>query len=106
MHVRQEAVQANLQQHDERSAHILPDFGFLVGRQCKQVLRRIARRRGQISMHLCVLCTVRDTSYGHGKLTITAAQHLNYTVRNEYEVKTVIYHITFLCGINTLVPRC
>lgn len=52
MHVWQETVQANFQQHDESSAHILPHFWFLVCRQCKQVLQRIERQQGQMfSLH-------------------------------------------------------
>lgn len=39
VHVGQEAVQANFQEHDERPAHVLSHLGLLVCRQSKQVLR-------------------------------------------------------------------
>lgn len=34
-HVWQEAVHADLQQHDQSSAHVLPHLWLLVCRQCK-----------------------------------------------------------------------
>lgn len=49
VHVGQEAVQANFQKHDERSAHVLSHLGLLVRRQSEQVLRGgrgAAKRQG------------------------------------------------------------
>lgn len=41
MHVRQETVHADFQQHDQSSAHVLPHFWLLVCRQRKQVLQQV-----------------------------------------------------------------
>lgn len=38
VHVRDEAVDADLQQHDQRPAHVLADLAVLVARQRKQTL--------------------------------------------------------------------
>lgn len=59
MHVWQETVHADLQQHDESSAHILPYFWLLVCRQRKQVLQKVAKaeQRGFIFSSInCALC--------------------------------------------------
>lgn len=40
VHVRDEAVNANFQQHDQSSANVLPNFTVLVASQCKQTLQR------------------------------------------------------------------
>lgn len=43
VHVGEEAVHADLQQHDQSPAHILPHFRLFVPRQCKQVLQHTDR---------------------------------------------------------------
>lgn len=43
MHVWQETVHADFQQHDESSAHILSHFWLLVCCQRKQVLQKVAK---------------------------------------------------------------
>lgn len=50
MHVWQETVHADFQQHDESSAHVLPHFWLLVCRQGKQVLQKVETggQRGHI----------------------------------------------------------
>lgn len=45
MHVWQETVQADFQQHDESSAHILSHFWLVVCRQGKQVLQKVKADR-------------------------------------------------------------
>lgn len=55
VHVRDEAVDADLQQHDQRPAHVLADLAVLVPRQRKQTLpdRRRAARGINFLLSVC-----------------------------------------------------
>ena len=49
VHVRDEAVDAHFQQHDQSSAHVLPHFAVLVASQRKQTLGTKDARRGELT---------------------------------------------------------
>lgn len=70
MHVWQETVHADFQQHDESSAHILPHFWLLVCRQREQVLQKVETggQRGCIfPLTNCAVC--KTWCREKGKLT-------------------------------------
>lgn len=72
MHVWQETVQADFQQHDESSAHVLSHFWLLVCRQSKQVLQRVETggQKGWIfSSHQLQWVKHDGASQKRGKLT-------------------------------------
>lgn len=72
MHVWQETVQADFQQHHECSAHVLSHFWLLVCRQSKQVLQRVETggQRGWIfASHQLQWVKHDGTSQKRGKLT-------------------------------------